>query len=820
MRHILDELPETLDATYERILQEIPKPNRVHAHRLLQCLTVAIRPLVVEELAEVLAMDFDGAGWIPKLSEGFRWADQEQAVLSACSSLITIVKDQDSRLVQFSHFSVKEFLTSGRLATSELNALRYHHIDLESAHTIMTRVCLGVLFQLDESMDKETIRSYPLVKYAGKFWVNHAEDGNVFSWTSYEFDALFDPDKPHLKILVWLGNEDAGASPRNLDINIDPGSDSDDSSSEQSSSERSFPKYMSRIPPYVYTLMCRGALLKHLILQRAHDLDASDMYGKTTLHVAAFASNFEATQMLIEHTADINARDNRGCTPLHYAVVEDELDSQDDHFRCVQLLLERGADADAQNNRGTTPLHLAASDSDIDEKIVQILIENVTNINLRNVQGQTALHKAVRRGDTDITSIILNHGADVDAQDNGGSTPLHLAISDASLPYVEQAVGLLLKHGANINLRNGQGQTALHKASLRGDPEIIQLLLDHDADADALDDEPRNLTQSRSSEAVQLALGCHANTNIQDNEGQTPLHTAVEAMGYGMSDGHCNVIRSLLDHHAKVDARDRNQLTPLHLASRYGNAKGAQLLLERGASVHVRNKWKTLLHEVLESGFPFWAHHLEFTRLLLNHGADVDAQDDSLSTPLHLASCKGLPKATMLLLEHGANVQMQNSDGRTPLHCVAQYRHLDTMRLLLGHNANVDARDRTQSTPLHLASCEGSLGAAQLLLEHGADVNVRDEKGGTPLHDATWGGHIEVMELLLEQGADVNAQSNKGASALHLALYKGDLGVVQALLQHGANVDLQDLRGETPFQIALGRGWEKIMSLLSEYRPK
>jgi len=136
VRRILAELPETLDATYERILQEIPKSNRVHAHRLLQCLTVAVRPLRVEELAEVLAVDFDTSEGIPRLNEALRWEDQEQVVLSACSSLIAVIKGkyEDSRVVQFSHFSVKEFLTSDRLATSNMDASRYHHIPLEPAH--------------------------------------------------------------------------------------------------------------------------------------------------------------------------------------------------------------------------------------------------------------------------------------------------------------------------------------------------------------------------------------------------------------------------------------------------------------------------------------------------------------------------------------------------------------------------------------------------------------------------------------------------------------------------------------------------------------
>ena len=86
------ELPETLDETYERILKEIKKPNRGHARRVLQCLVVAIRPLRVAELAEVLAVDFDDARRDPKLKTDWRWEDQEQALLIPCSSLISIVE--------------------------------------------------------------------------------------------------------------------------------------------------------------------------------------------------------------------------------------------------------------------------------------------------------------------------------------------------------------------------------------------------------------------------------------------------------------------------------------------------------------------------------------------------------------------------------------------------------------------------------------------------------------------------------------------------------------------------------------------------------
>ncbi|KAH9060258.1 hypothetical protein EDB87DRAFT_1831520 [Lactarius vividus] len=145
LRRFLDELPESLDETYERILRGINKAHKDNARRLLQCLAVAVRPLRVEELAEILAFDFQGSspGGIPKLKDDWRWDDQEEAVLSTCSSLITIVPDRGSRVVQFSHFSVKEYLMSPRLAQSNEDVSSFH-IDLDAAHTILAQACLGL----------------------------------------------------------------------------------------------------------------------------------------------------------------------------------------------------------------------------------------------------------------------------------------------------------------------------------------------------------------------------------------------------------------------------------------------------------------------------------------------------------------------------------------------------------------------------------------------------------------------------------------------------------------------------------------------------
>jgi hypothetical protein len=152
----------------------------------------------LEELAEVLAFDFDEAsGGIPRLNADWRREDQEQAVLSTCSSLITVVHDGESRVVQFSHFSVKEFLTSDRLAAA-VGDVSFHHILLEPAHTILAQACLGVLLRLDDSTRETSVQRSPLAEYAAQHWVDHALFENVSSRVKDGMENLFDSGQASL----------------------------------------------------------------------------------------------------------------------------------------------------------------------------------------------------------------------------------------------------------------------------------------------------------------------------------------------------------------------------------------------------------------------------------------------------------------------------------------------------------------------------------------------------------------------------------------------------------------------------------------------
>ena len=411
VRHILEELPESLDGTYERILREIRKPNQGHAHRLLQCLVVAVRPLRVKELAELLAFDFNAEG-IPKLNLGWRWEDKEEAVMSACSSLVMIVKDGDSKVVQFSHFSVKEFLTANRLAEPIQDVTRYH-IRLEAAHTILAEACLGVLLQLDDRVDRDSIESFPLAGYAAQYWPTHARFGNVSSRIKDGMECLFDADKPHFATWLWIHDEDYGGN----------------------SMTTMSPEEPEAVPLYYAAMLGFHDLAEHIITDYPEHVNARGGREETPMHVAADAGRADILSLLHEHGADLEGRGRIGESPLHRA-------STDKKPEAGRRLLDLGADINARDDYGRTPLYRAAYFVRVE--FAQMLLEHGAKVDARANDGKTPLHEAVEYGrSVQVVRWLLEHGADVNARDKKGRTPFQLTSS-----YQPEVRQLLSEYGA------------------------------------------------------------------------------------------------------------------------------------------------------------------------------------------------------------------------------------------------------------------------------------------------------------------------------------------------------------------------------------
>jgi len=178
------------------------------AHCILQWLTVSSRQLRVEEVAEVFAINFDEEmSGIPSFDPSWRDPSAETAVLSACSTLVAIVDaGWRGKIVQFSHFSVQEYLTSDRIANAE-HVSRFH-IHPKPAHTLLAKACLSVLCHLDSSIDEAKPMNSPLAEYAVEHWVEHARFEDVSSYIRDGMDLLFEKDKPHFATWVWVYNID------------------------------------------------------------------------------------------------------------------------------------------------------------------------------------------------------------------------------------------------------------------------------------------------------------------------------------------------------------------------------------------------------------------------------------------------------------------------------------------------------------------------------------------------------------------------------------------------------------------------------------
>ena len=362
------------------------------------------------------------SGGVPKL-ENWLWDDHEEAVLSAFSSLITIVPSGDSRVVQISHYWLKEYLTSPHLARAPCADVSRFHIDLEVAHTIMAQACLATL-RSDEHDRNSNAKGSPLVKYAAQYWVEHAQFEKVSSRVRDGMDNLFDSSKPHFA--AWLQVHDMDEDWPNFSIDRHGGS------------------------PLYYAAFCGFYdLAERLITKNPDQVNARGGRILAPLPAALYKKHFRLANLLHKHGADVDFRGQGECAPMHTA-------SSDGSIDVVRWLLDHGADANARSTYGWTPLHLAANYTHIE--CVKMLLGRNANINVQEIGGQTPLFwttEEIGKNTLDTARRLLELGADPNICSKSHSTPLHEASSRGSL----EVVRLLLSYGAKVDAKNDKGST-------------------------------------------------------------------------------------------------------------------------------------------------------------------------------------------------------------------------------------------------------------------------------------------------------------------------------------------------------------------------
>jgi hypothetical protein len=357
IRKVLNDLPKTLDETYSRTLLGIDEEKREYAQRLFRCLMVSIRPLRVEELAEILAIQFDEEA-LPTFNTDWRPAYAEETIMSVCSSLIAIADRGGHQVVQFSHFSVKEYLTSERLATAE-ERLSYYHILPEPAHAILAHASLSVLLHLDDEIDRNTIAQFPLAPYAARHWVDHAQFRNVSSHIKEDMKRLFDTAKPQFAAWVWLYDIDRHWIQSMSSVH---------------------PTQPEAMPLYYASLCGLRALTEHLIAGHSPDVNSRGGSHTTALHAASVKGHFEVASLLLRNGADPDSRDDLGRVPLH-RVSQGGLMAKSS-LEIARLLVNSGADVDVTDDEGCAPLHAAAESGN--REIAELLLGSSASLDARN----------------------------------------------------------------------------------------------------------------------------------------------------------------------------------------------------------------------------------------------------------------------------------------------------------------------------------------------------------------------------------------------------------------------------------------------------
>ena len=585
----------------------------------------------------------------------------------------------------------------------------------------------------------------------------------------------------------------------------------------------------------------RGSVAKVLIDNGA-DVNTKDNRDRTPLHYTVRYKDLSTTSLLIAKGADVNAQRNNGETPLLIAA-----DCHD--MELLELIISNGADITAKDKKGHTvidhciledwaprkyvvelltskgagvsmlrPIHLAAYLGNFDQ--VKAYVDTGNNVNARSKRGRCPLHTAAVGGQREIIEFLLANGAYINARDEFGDTPLHYAVRpwEARKDVIE----LLLAKGADINAKGNWGYTPVDVASSMGPKWAVKLLLNRGGIASTI------RLAARAGDMARLKDQIKSGADIED----------VKILDNAASRGYTEVVSFLIKQGADVNAKRNDGWTPLHSAAYNRHEDTARILLTAGANVNAKTRRGTTpLHAAVSRGYK-GPNNEDVVRILLEKRAEVNARDNNGYTALDVAAERTPGLGQMLLakgakvttlesaayvgdvekvksfIKRGVDFRVKTSSGGTPLHAAARGGQKIVVELLIAEGADIHVKNRRRRTALDEAVRSGHNDVAELLLAKGPDIEVSNRA----FLDAIEGGHKSIVELLLANGADVNEDC--GWTLLQGAAWADHKEIVELLISKGAKVDVKNSWGHTALTLAEERGHTEIVELLRKHGAK
>ncbi|KAL7800946.1 ankyrin repeat-containing domain protein [Trichoderma afarasin] len=542
---VLNALPQGLPAMYGRMLQQIKSSQRHIISTILQCVTIARRPMTLEELKTAVSLLSNTS------------IDSTQTMRDRIASCGPILQTSDEEVIcSLVHQSARDYLLREEVDNDPI--LEEFRVKEKEAHTSLARICLaciensGFHHEPQGIWDASVLKNSPLLSYSAYHWPEHArhadEDLDLPKTFFQKKDDVWEHWwQAYINVFEWKPHLTKGSRPLHIASYL--GIESLVRKMLRANAWRislKFRKYVNQRNEYDITPLILAVREGHhsvvqLLLANGADVNVSSegrIWDYTALEVAAARGHLSVVQLLLANGTDAQLPGNDRA--LHQA-------AENGHEAVVQLLLTKGVDVNRfaalfppfglDSSANQTPLSLAASNGH--EAIVRLLLANGADVTMEDTRGDTALQRAARSGHEAIVQLLLENGVDVNMKNGTGERALDYAVGNG--------------HEATLLLENGAGRKddefnrTLEEAAWGGHGAIVRLL---------------------------LANGAHA-----DIKNSMALIRAAQI-------GHEHILRMLLENGADVNARrphDGIWYTALEMAAAWGRTTAVRFLLANGA---------------------------------------------------------------------------------------------------------------------------------------------------------------------------------------------------------------------------------------------
>ena len=563
--------------------------------------------------------------------------------------------------------------------------------------------------------------------------------------------------------------------------------------------------------------------------------------GKNALLLASeLTYRIDVIKYLVEDcNIDINSRDEEGNTPLINVI--NGYGRSSDGFEIIKYLVDHGADVNAKNNEGHDVLWFMAWDELHSEEAIAFIINAGADcaVFIESLQRLALFGRL-----SIIKSLVRDHGVDPNYHKDCGDYAIHVAASQLRTEIVRWFVE---EAGIDINARGKNGKTPLHSAisdmfTMRRiyDPE--QLLSFEDDYWLRLDEDERRL------ELVKWLVDNGADVNSRDDNGKTPLHYALdyfcEMERFNDDEDYLKLAKWLADHGADVSAVDPEKTDIADIAQSYSSDLSLDWSDDDSDeeddydfpdNYSLADEAGRIYDSCLESCDEITNLNEETLggiKWLVNHGADINSKDKYGFSALATFAQMGFEIGVKYLISIGADFRTLDKDGYNLLHYAAIGGLLGIIKSLVkDYGMEPNCHRENDNWPIHAAAEENQQEVVKWFVEEaGTDINAKGEGGRTPLHSAIYGYNengsnfdndwesrsIELLKWLVSHGADVNAINDDNETALHMATRYGDDDSVKFFIEECHMDPALDCGAGTPAEAAKANENEEIVSYLQE----